>query len=92
MAKRRKERGLTLIEILLALIVMAIGIVGILALFPTALNFAKTSMEETQGAMLSESVSEGLRNALRFSEVPLAVPGDPSSAAFPNWGDVISRA
>jgi len=72
---RRGERGLTLIEILLALIVMVLGIVGILALFPAAMESAKMSMEETQAAILGESVANSLATAARFSVLapPMAV-------------------
>ena len=38
MRKRNAERGMTLIEILIALIVMVLGVLGILALFPPAMQ------------------------------------------------------
>lgn len=64
MTTRRTERGLTLIEILLAIIVMALGLVGIMALFPPALQTATESMEETQAAIIGESVAHALTTAL----------------------------
>jgi type II secretory pathway pseudopilin PulG len=64
---RRRERGLTLIEILLALIVMVLGVVGILALFPPALQSSTESMEETNAAIVGESVAQALTNAMRFA-------------------------
>jgi len=63
----RQDRGLTLIEILLALIVMVLGIVGILALFPPALESAKESMENTQAAITGESIANALSVAVRFA-------------------------
>ena len=60
-----RRDGLTLIEILLAIVVMALGLVGILALFPPALQTANESMEETQAAILGESVSHALVTAMR---------------------------
>lgn len=66
--RRNRERGLTLIEILLAMIIMMLGVVGILALFPTALGAARTSMEETNAAILAESIAHGLTNSIRFAE------------------------
>ena len=68
MTRTRRQQGLTLIEILLALIVMVIGIVGILALFPAAMESAKESMEETQAAILAESVAHSLQEAVRFAQ------------------------
>ena len=58
-----RHRGMTLIEILIALIVMVLGVLGILALFPPSLEMAKESMEETNAAMLSESVAHSLMEA-----------------------------
>ncbi len=65
---RDSQRGVTLIEILLALIVMVLGIVGILALFPAALQSSKESMEETQAGITGESVAQALTNSLRFAQ------------------------
>lgn len=62
----RRDRGLTLIEILLALIIMVLGIVGILALFPPALQSGKEAMECTQAGITGQSVANGLTTAVRF--------------------------
>jgi type II secretory pathway pseudopilin PulG len=66
---RGSERGVTLIEILLALIVMVLGMVGILALFPGAMQQASESMEDTQAAILGESVAHALVTALRNVQI-----------------------
>ncbi|HLY74252.1 MAG TPA: prepilin-type N-terminal cleavage/methylation domain-containing protein, partial [Planctomycetota bacterium] len=63
MKTRPRERGMTLIEILIALIVMVLGVLGILALFPPSLEMAKESMEETNAAILAESVADSLMEA-----------------------------
>ena len=55
MRNRGAQRGMTLIEILIALIVMVLGVLGILALFPPSLEMAKESMEETNAEHLSSS-------------------------------------
>jgi len=65
--RARAARGLTLLEILLALIVMVLGIVGILALFPPALESSKDSMEYSQAAITGESVANALAVALRLA-------------------------
>jgi type II secretory pathway pseudopilin PulG len=65
---RRGRRGVTLIEILLALIVMVLGFCGILALFPPALQSSTESVEETNAAILGESVAHALTNAIRFAQ------------------------
>jgi type II secretory pathway pseudopilin PulG len=63
MKTRAPERGMTLIEILIALIVMVLGVLGILALFPPSLQMASESMEETNAAMIAESVAHSLSEA-----------------------------
>jgi len=68
MKTRAAQRGMTLIEILIALIVMVLGVLGILALFPPSLEMAKESMEETNAAMLSESVAHSLTEAFCAAE------------------------
>ncbi len=68
MAKRRREGGLTLIEILLALLVMVLGLLGILALFPQALQSSRESVEETYGAVLAESVAHSVKTAIQFGQ------------------------
>jgi type II secretory pathway pseudopilin PulG len=66
---RRGSPGMTLLEILLAIVIMALGVVGILAIFPAALQSATESIEETQAAMLSESVAGALVQAFRSGVV-----------------------
>lgn len=68
MMRARDERGVTLIECLLALIVVAIGMVGVLSMFPVALNTSKESMEISQAAKLAESVKHALHTALKNAE------------------------
>jgi competence protein ComGC len=63
----RAEAGLTLVEILLSLVIMVLGVVGILALFPPALQQSRESVEETTAAMVAESVSASLKNAIQFA-------------------------
>ena len=65
--KRTRERGTTLTEILLALIVLVLGVMGILALFPTALQQATESMEDTVSGTISQSLGQAMVNAMQFS-------------------------
>ncbi|HLY09103.1 MAG TPA: prepilin-type N-terminal cleavage/methylation domain-containing protein [Planctomycetota bacterium] len=68
MSHRRAQSGMTLIEILIALIVMVLGVLGILALFPPSLEMAKESMEETQAALLGESVAHSMMESFTAAE------------------------
>src|SRR5213075_1720636 len=65
---KTRSRGMTLIEILIALIVMVLGVLGILALFPPALQSGTESMEATNAAILAESVAHGLMTAFNTAE------------------------
>jgi Tfp pilus assembly protein PilV len=68
MARRRREGGVTLIEIMLSLLVMVLGLLGILAVFPVGLQSSSESVEETYAAILSESVSHAFKNAVQFGK------------------------
>lgn len=63
-----RRQGMTLIEILIALLVMVLGVLGIMALFPPALQSASESMEETNAAILVESVAHSLAEAFSSAE------------------------
>lgn len=67
MRRNRDERGMTLIEILLSLIILVLGMVGILALFPAALQQSVESVEDTSAGMVAESVAHALATGMRFS-------------------------
>lgn len=71
MRKRAAKQGMTLIEILIALIVMVLGVLGIMALFPPALQSGTESMEDTNAAILAESVAHSLVQAITNAEEDL---------------------
>jgi len=56
--KQEAERGFTLIEITIALLVLAIGLVGILSLFPVGFDAAGRSMHTTTATMLAQRLIE----------------------------------
>jgi prepilin-type N-terminal cleavage/methylation domain-containing protein len=68
MRNRAAQQGMTLIEILIALLVMTLGVLGIMALFPPALQSASESMEETNAAILAESVAHSMAEAFASAE------------------------
>lgn len=71
----RAKSGLTLIEILIALLVMIIGLVGVLAVFPVAIQSTNESVEERMAAAVAESVAHALTVAMRS-----ATPEDSATA------------
>lgn len=61
----RGREGMTLIEILLAIAVLVIGIVGLLPVFYAGLSRTKGTVQDTTAALVVQSVIEGVRNSMR---------------------------
>jgi len=66
----RKNRGLTLIEVVTALGVIAVGLVGLLAIFPVGMQASARAADRTAAALLGEYVIEQIR--LQQSEIETA--------------------
>ena len=83
------RKGFTLIEIVISLAILAIGLVGILSLFPIGFDSAKRSMNSTQVAIFGHEKLEQLRNA-GFPAVGVSTGAfaDPSYA----WSQSVSTA
>ncbi len=56
-----KKNGFTLVEIALALLVISIGVIAILGLFPAGLEANQRSIGETRAALFAEDVLNGYR-------------------------------
>ena len=54
--QRARTRGFSLIEVVIALGVITVGIVGVLAVFPTALQSGHSAQDETRAAHIAQSV------------------------------------
>ena len=65
------SRGFSLVEIVITLAVISFALVGIIGLFPTAMNAAKESRHETRSAAIAQMIFGQLRNH------------DPVKKAFP---------
>lgn len=61
----RAEQGFTLLEIMMAVGVLVIGILGVLALFPVALRSGKLSIETTNAAIIAQSVEQAIRDGIQ---------------------------
>ena len=55
---RKHKKGFTLIEITMALMIMAIGLMGLLALFPVGFDASKRAGEVTMSTLLAQEVIE----------------------------------
>jgi type IV pilus assembly protein PilV len=56
-----RQRGVSLIEVLVAVLVMAIGLLGIAALQATALRNSQSSLERSQAVVLSYTILDAMR-------------------------------
>ena len=71
--QEKKREGFTLVEIALALLVVAIGIVSIMGLFPAGLQSNQQAIEETRVAMFAEDVLNGVKSFIEetpWADVP----------------------
>ncbi len=58
------KKGFTLIEIVASLVVITIGLVGILSLFPLGIGAARTSGNVTAATIIAKTEMEMVRNAI----------------------------
>jgi type II secretory pathway pseudopilin PulG len=83
-ASRRKARtrSFSLLEVVIALGVIAVGIVGVLAVFPTALQTGHSAQDETRAAHIAQSVFGSLV-AGATSQFNAVLPLSPSPSPAP---------
>ncbi|MCK4326682.1 type II secretion system protein [bacterium] len=63
MRKLIRSKGFTLLEIVIALAILVIGLVGVLALFPTGLRASKRAGDFTTAAILGQQRLESIKRA-----------------------------
>ncbi|GIW73336.1 MAG: hypothetical protein KatS3mg102_2878 [Planctomycetota bacterium] len=64
-----RARGFTLIEILIAMVVLMIGLVGIMSVFPAGMRQANDTVEKSYAAAIAQSVVDAIRLGLRQARV-----------------------
>ncbi|MFC3816360.1 type IV pilus modification protein PilV [Lysobacter sp. GCM10012299] len=60
-SRRTRQRGVGLIEVLIAVLVMAIGLLGVAALQAAALRNSQSSLERSQAVVLSYAILDAMR-------------------------------
>lgn len=61
----RRQRGFTILEILIATAILTIGLMGLLALFPVAMRSGKITIEETNAIIIAGSVEQAIRDGIQ---------------------------
>lgn len=61
MDKRIKQSGFTMVEVLVALVVLAIGLLGIAALYLNSLQAGRTAIYRTQAVNLAADLADRIR-------------------------------
>ncbi|MDP5240135.1 type IV pilus modification protein PilV [Uliginosibacterium sp. 31-16] len=59
--KKTKQRGATLVEVLVAMVVMSLGILGFSALQITGLSSNKVAMDRSHASILAYSIADAMR-------------------------------
>jgi hypothetical protein len=71
---RGRAREFTILEILIAIVVLVLGITGILALFPTAIDSGNKTVEDSYSAAITQSVVDAVAVGLRESRYSWTSP------------------
>lgn len=63
-ARRTITSGFTILEIMIAVAILTIGLMGILALFPVAIETSRVTIQDTNGVLIAQSVEQAIREGL----------------------------
>ncbi|MBI4577291.1 MAG: prepilin-type N-terminal cleavage/methylation domain-containing protein [Planctomycetes bacterium] len=74
---RSRQAGFTIIEILIAVVVLSIGLVGILAVFPTAIKTGAKTTEDSYAGIIAQSVMAAVQVGVRENRGRLGGAGTP---------------
>lgn len=61
----RSHQGFTILEILLAVVILTVGLLGLLAVFPVAMNSGRKAVEATNAVIITQSVEQAIRDGLK---------------------------
>lgn len=96
----RKEYGVGLIEVLITVLVLAIGLLGLAGLQQAALKNNQSAMERSMGVVQSYTITEAIRadpDSAKSGRFDLAIDDDPSGSTFPDstlkvWRDQLKQS
>jgi len=64
MIRHLQQKGFTILEILLAVVILTVGLLGLLAVFPVAMRSGKKAVETTNAVIIAQSVEQAIREGL----------------------------
>jgi len=81
----RRTRSFSLLEVVIALGVITVGVVGVLAVFPVALQTGHSAQDETRAAHIAQSVFGSLvaQAVSQFNNVQIPIYPPPSPSPTP---------
>lgn len=93
------QRGVGLIEVLITVLVLAIGLLGLAALQQLSLSNNQSAMERSMGVVQSYSIIESIRadpDSAKSGRFNIAIDAAPSGSTFPAqalavWRDELSQ-
>jgi len=68
--------GFTIMEILISIMILMVGIVGVITLFPVAIRIGGEAVTDSLAANLARSVEESIRAAIKFRKVSYTLRGN----------------
>jgi prepilin-type N-terminal cleavage/methylation domain-containing protein len=71
---RQTDRGFTLVEVIIALVILGIGVIALLRLFPTGVQRAAEAERTTRATLLAQEILEGIK-AQGGAGLVTAIPG-----------------
>lgn len=83
----RLNRGFTMVEVLIAMLVLAIGLLGLAALQAQTLRFNHDAYLRTQATLLTYDIIERMRTARAINAVGYEA-GDPGTACDPSGAGI----
>lgn len=82
----RQQRGVTLIEVLITVLVLSVGLLGLASLQLMSLRNSQSAMERSVGIVQSYSIIEAIRadaDSAKVGRFNLTLDSEPSGSTFP---------
>jgi prepilin-type N-terminal cleavage/methylation domain-containing protein len=87
--KMNSQAGFTLVEVVLAILVVALGLLSVFSLFPSGLRASEDTVADTRAGLFAETVFNGMRaNATALTATSWGDVGTFASAVCDNLPEV----